>query len=83
MNVDSEIASVVALVRGVAVFPARIVHSLLPLYGGVGALSFLLVLVRPRYAWALILFAAGMVFCWGGMWPGSFVAKSSFSVFPM
>lgn len=83
MNVDSEIASIAALVRDIAVLPSRTVRGLLPLCGGLGLASLLTFLTPPRYVWMAMLALAGMFFFLGGMWPGSFAARNSFSVFPL
>jgi hypothetical protein len=83
MNVDSEIASVVALVRDIAAFPSRVVHNLLPLYGGLGLVSLLTFLVPPRYVWMAMLVLAGMFFFLGGMWASTSGARAAFSVFPL
>lgn len=83
MNVDSEIASVVALVRDIAAVPSRVVHSLLPLYGGLGLVSLLTFLVPPRYLWMAMLVLAGICFFLGGMWVGTPEAGTSFSVFSL
>jgi hypothetical protein len=83
MNVDSEIASIAALVRDIAVLPSRTVRGLLPLCGGLGLVSLFTFLVPQRYLWMAMLVLAGVFFFLEGMWSGSLVARNSFSVFPL